>query len=69
MFDFNSDTGLEAGQRGQQVIQDLLGGGAKLASTSALLDPAGLLTEVALRPRLAVEQNGVARVRQVHTPR
>ena len=66
MLHLNCQVRLEAGQGGQEVIEDLFGCRAELSTTRAYLQPANLITVIALRPSLAADEDGVTVVGQFH---
>ncbi len=66
VFDFDSDVRLDAGERRQQMIQNLLRRCAKLSTTRTDLQPTLLVAIIALGRALGVDEDEVTLIRKVH---
>lgn len=57
---------LQAGERGEEMVEDLFRRGAKFPAACADFHPALLVAVVALRPRLPAQQDEVGVVGEFH---
>ena len=66
VFDLDGQIRLDARQRGEQVIQHLLGGHPKFPATGGHFQPTRFVAVIALREILGAHQDDVAVIGQVH---
>ena len=66
MFYFQRETGFDAGEHGQNVIQHLLRRRPEFSAARAHFDPARFVAVIALSPSLGADENGVAVVGEFH---
>jgi hypothetical protein len=66
MFDFEFCDWFEAGEKGEDVVEYLLGGHAEFSVARGDFEPAGFVSVITLGECFAVDENEVGVVSQIH---